>query len=168
MDRKQYNEWVNNKLKSLSQFLPDKMNPAATLGYAMQNNKRLYHTLYVGNFFIYADLMTGETVIFNTNTKRSASAKCHADDTFDIYEGIAVAWAKYNNEIVPQYEKSISRDELQNGDIFISSVNKNNVVTFIGWIPNCRNGMVGKWAIVLDEKKKPLKTQIAEEVVKIN
>lgn len=168
MNKKQYEEWIEHKLKSFSQFLPDKMNPAATLGYAMQNSKRTYHTLYAGNFFVYADLITGETVIFNTNTMRSAKAKCHYEDTFSIYEGIAVAWAKYNNEIVPQYEKSISRDELQNGDMFISSVNKSNVVTFIGWIPNCHNGMVGKWAIVLDEKKKPLKTQIAEEVVKMN
>jgi hypothetical protein len=168
MNKKQYEEWIEHKLKSFSQFLPDKMNPAATLGYTMQNNKRTYHTLYAGNFFVYADLIAGETVIFDTKTMRSAKAKCHYEDTFSIYEGIAVAWAKYNNEVVPQYEKSIHRDELQNGDMFISSVNKSNVVTFIGWIPNCRNGMVGKWAIVLDEKKKPLKTQIAEEVVKTN
>ena len=168
MNKKQYEEWIEHKLKSFSQFLPDKMNPAVTLGYTMQNSKRIYHTLYAGNFFVYADLIAGETVIFNTKTMRSAKAKCHYEDTFSTYEGIAIAWAKYNNEIVPQYEKSINRDELQNGDMFISSVNRNNVVTFIGWITNCRNGMVGKWAIVLDEKKKPLKTQIAEEVVKTN
>ena len=168
MDRKQYNEWVNNKLKSLSQFLPDKMNPAATLGYAMQNSKRTYHTLYVGNFFIYADLMTGETVIFNTNTKKSASAKCHSDDTFDIYEGIAVAWAKYNNEAVPEWQNTISREELRNGDKIRSTMNINNEYYFIGWLPNTANGLTGKWAAVYDKHRKLLKTQIAEKVIKLN
>ena len=169
MNRQQYNEWVNNKLKSLSQFLPDKMNPAATLGYAMQGSKRTYHTLYVGNFFIYADLMTGETVIFNTHTKKSASAKCHSDDTFDIYEGIAVAWAKYNNEAIPEYYKTVSRDTLQNGDFIRSTMNTNTTYTFIGWLPTKRDGTRGKWAAVYDsESKKLLKTMIDEEVIKLN
>lgn len=169
MNRQQYNEWVNNKLKSFSQFLPDKMNPAATLGYAMQNSKRTYHTLYVGNFFIYADLMTGETVIFNTNTKRSASAKCHPDDTFDIYEGIAAAWARYNNEAVPEYHKTISRDELQNGDLIRSQNNMNTIYCFIGWLPNMRDGLRGKWAAVYDkDTKKLLKVMIDKEVIKLN
>lgn len=167
MNRKQYEEWIEHKLKSFSQFLPDKMNPAATLGYAMQNSKRTYHTLYAGNFFVYADLITGETVIFNTKTMRSAKAKCHHEDTFSIYEGIAVAWAKYNNEVIPDYALSIPREELVNGDKFISSLNKNYILTFIGWLPNAKNGMVGKWAIAIDDNRRPIKTQIAKNVIKV-
>lgn len=169
MNRKQYNEWVNNKIKSFSQFLPDKMDPAATLGYTMQNNRRPYYTLYTGNFFIYADMYTAETVIFNTKTKRSASAKCHPDDTFDIYEGIAVAWAKYNNEDVPEYYKTVKRETLQNGDTIRSTMNMNTTYTFIGWLPTKQNGTRGKWAAVYDsENKKLLKTMIDEEVIKLN
>ena len=169
MNKKEYTEWIDSKVRSLSNLLTDKRNPAELLGYAMQNNNyQKEFTLRIDNFIIYVNLYTAETVIFNAKTMKGAKAKCHDGDTFSIKIGIAVAWARYNNEVIPQYEKSISRDELQNGDMFISSVNKSNVVTFIGWIPNCRNGMVGKWAIVLDEKKKPLKTQIAEEIVKMN
>lgn len=168
MNRKQYEEWIENKLKSFSQFLPDKMNPAATLGYAMQNNRRTYHTLYAGNFFVYADLIAGETVIFNTNTMRAAKAKCHYEDTFSIYEGIAVAWARYNNEDVPEYHKTVHRDTLQNGDIIRSTMNMNTTYTFIGWLPTKQNGTRGKWAAVYDtEGKKLLKTMIDEEVIKL-
>lgn len=169
MNRKQYEEWIEHKLKSFSQFLPDKMNPAATLNYAMQNNMRTYHTLYAGNFFIYADLIAGETVIFNTNSMRAAKAKCHYEDTFSIYEGIAVAWARYNNEDVPEYHKTVHRDELQNGDTIRSTMNMNTTYCFIGWLPNMRTGTRGKWAAVYDtENKKLLKTMIDEEVIKLN
>jgi hypothetical protein len=169
MNKKEYMKWIDRKVHSFSNLLADKRNPAELLGYTMQNNNyRKEFTLRIDNFIIYVNLYTAETVIFNTKTMRSAKAKCHDGDTFNINEGIAIAWAKYNNEVIPQYENSIGRDELQNGDVFISSVNKNNVVTFIGWIPNCPKGLIGKWAIVLDEERKPLKTQVAEEVVKMN
>ena len=54
-----------------------------------------------------------------------------------------------------------------NGDKFISSVNKNNILTFIGWLPNAKNGMVGKWAIAIDDNRRPIKTQIAKNVIKV-
>ena len=169
MNKKEYMKWIDSKVHSFSNLLVDKRNPAELLDYAMQNDHlRKKFILYIDNFIIYVNLYTAETVIFNTRTMRSAKAKCHNSDTFNINEGIAVAWARYNNEVIPQCENSIGRDELQNGDMFISSVNKNNVVTFIGWIPNCPKGLIGKWAIVLNEKRKLLKTQVAEEVVKMN
>lgn len=170
MTKKQFEEWITNKLKSFSQFLPDKANPAQTLSYAMQTDRhKAYHMMYIGNFFIHADMYTGETTIFNTHTMKSAKAKCHYEDTFSIYEGIAVAWAKYNNEDVPEYHKTVHRDTLQNGDTIRSTMNMNTVYTFIGWLPTKQNGTRGKWAAVYDTyDKKLLKTMIDEEVIKLN
>ena len=167
MNKKEYMKWIDRKVHSFSNFLADKRNPAELLSYTMRNNNyQKQFTLRIDNFIVYVNLYTAETVIFNTKKMRSAKAKCHNNDTFSVKQGIAIAWAKYNNEVIPQCENSISRDELQSGDIFINSVN--NVVTFIGWIPSWRNGMIDNWAIVLDEKGQPLKTQIAEKVVKMN
>lgn len=166
MNKREYMAWVDSKLHSFSNLLPEKRNPAELLSYAMQETFQRTHTLCIDNFIVYVNLRTAETVIMNTKTMKSAKARCHFTDTFNVYVGIAVAWAKYNHEIIPQFEKTINRDELKNGDKFISSINKNKAVTFIGWIPNSNNGMIGKWAIVLDAKDIPLKTQVAEEVVK--
>lgn len=122
---------------------------------------------YVGNFFINCDLITRETTIFNTATKRSATAKCRIGESFSARVGVAIAWAKYNHEIVPDWASSIPREELVNGDKFISSIDKNNTFVFIGWIPNMKDGLTGKWAIAIDDYYKPIKTQIAKEVIKI-
>ena len=126
-----------------------------------------YYTCYIGNFFITGDLITRETTIFNTASKHSATAKCRVGEVFDVRVGVAIAWAKYNHEVVPDYVNSIPREELVNGDKFISSVNKNHILTFIGWLPNSRNGMTGKWAVAIDDNRRPIKTQIANEVVKV-
>ena len=88
-------------------------------------------------------------------------------EVFSVRVGVAIAWAKYNNEVVPNYTFSIPREELVNGDKFISSINKNHILTFIGWLPDTRNGMTGKWAVALDDNRRPIKTQIANEVVKV-
>lgn len=168
MNIRDYREWVDSKVHSFANLLPEKRNPAALLEYAMLGTYQRTHTLCVDNFIIYVNLYTAETIIMNAKTMKSAKARCHFTDTFNVYVGIAVAWAKYNHEIVPQCENTINRDELKNGDKFISSVNKNKVITFIGWIPDCNNGMIGKWAIVLDKNNEAVKTQVAKEVVKMN
>lgn len=168
MNVRDYQKWVDSKVHSFSNLLSDKKNPAKLLSNAMQQHPfQIKYTLCIDNFIIYVNLYTTEIIILNAKTMKSAKARCHFTDTFNVYVGIAVAWAKYNHEAVPQIEKTIKRDELKNGDKFISSIN-NKVVTFIGWIPDSTNGMIGKWAIVLDEKGFPLKTQVAEEVSKMS
>lgn len=174
MNKKEYNEWIDSKLSSFSQVLPDKTNPNTILSYrAIEYCKRTgdycpRHTMYIGHFFICVDIDLRKTVIYNVKTGKSGVAKCRIDDTMTIREGIAIAWARYNHEIVPNWANSIPREELANGDKFISSVNQNNIFTFIGWLPNVKNGLTGKWAIVIDDYYKPIKTQIANEVVKVD
>ena len=168
MNKREYEEWIEDRIKSFSHCLPDKSNPAALLSFTMQKNKTLpFCTVYLGNFFVYVDLIAEETVIFNTRTMKSAKAKCRFEDTFSVYDGVAIAWAKYNHEEIPTYDKTVHRDTLQNGDVF-RKVGMNTVYTFIGWLPN--KGMVtkGKWAAVYaDESQHLLKTMLDKEVIKI-
>ena len=170
MDKKEFNAWIDSRLDSFAQILPEKRRPWTDMSIKLQDKKNYmptYLNAYIGNFFIHCDLITGETTIFNTASKRSATAKCRMGDVFSIRVGVAIAWAKYNHEVVPDYTLSIPKEELMNGDKFISSVNKNNILTFIGWLPNAKNGMVGKWAIAIDDNRRPIKTQIAKNVIKV-
>ena len=151
-------------------YFPEKRRPWVDMSLKLQDKKSYlltYLNAYIGNFFIHCDLITRETTIFNTASKHSAIAKCRMGEVFSVRDGVAIAWAKYNHEVVPDYSLSISREELVNGDKFISSINKNHILVFIGWIPNTRNGMTGKWAVALDDNRRPIKTQIANEVVKV-
>ena len=166
MTYQEYREWIDSRLNNFAQVLPYKERPWITASKRMKMNYDNYYTYYIGNFFISGDLITRETTIFNTKTKRHATAKCKVGENFLINDGVAIAWAKYNHEVVPDYTNSISREELVNGDKFISSINKNHILTFIGWLPDAKNGMTGKWAIALDDNRRPIKTQIAEKVVK--
>ncbi len=171
MDKREFEAWIDSKLNSFAHVLPDKRKPWVKMAVKFNREDIDYShpniSEFIGNFFIVCNLFTGETTIFNTVTKRRATARCNIEDKFDVRTGIAVAWARYNHEIIPDYENLISREELVNGDKFISSVNKNHILVFIGWIPNTRNGMTGKWAIALDDNRRPIKTQIANEVVKV-
>lgn len=170
MDKREFEAWIDSRLDSFAQVLPEKHRPWVDMSLKLQDKKSYlltYLNAYIGNFFIHCDLITRETTIFNTASKRSATAKCCVGDVFSIRIGVAIAWAKYNHEIVPDYTLSIPRKELVNGDKFISSINKNHILTFIGWLPNARNGMVGKWAIAIDDNHRPIKTQIAKNVIKV-
>lgn len=166
MNKQEYKAWIESRLDSLAQLLPYKERPWINASRRMRAYNETYYVCYVSNFFICGNLLTRETTIFNTKTKRHATAKCKIGEDFLIEDGIAIAWAKYNNELIPNYEDTIKREDLKNGDKIISSSNKNVIYMFIGWMPNMKNGVTGKWAIVLDEKNKPYKVQIAETVIK--
>lgn len=168
MDKREFAAWINSRLDSFAQILPNKRKPWLDITANLSDRDYLlnYGNAYIGNFFIHCDLVTRETTIFNTATKRSATAKCRIGESFSVRVGVAIAWAKYNHELIPDYEDTIKREDLQNGDKFISSMNKNVIYTFIGWLPNTKNGTIGKWAVVIDDNRKPYKVQIAETVIK--
>lgn len=139
MNKQEYKAWIESRLDSLAQLLPHKERPWINAGRRMMAYNETYYVCYVSNFFICGNLLTRETTIFNTKTKRHATAKCKIGEGFLIEDGVAIAWAKYNNELIPDYEDTIKREDLQNGDKFISSMNKNVIYTFIGWLPNTKN-----------------------------
>jgi hypothetical protein len=172
MDKKEFEAWIDSKLNSFAHVLPDKRKPWVKMDNKLNIEDVDYShpniSEFIGNFFIVCNLFTGETTIFNIVTKRRATARCNIEDKFDVRTGIAVAWARYNHEIIPDYENIISREELVNGDKFFSSLNKNRVNTFVGWLPYAATGSVGKFAAIINENGVLLKTQIKEQVVKIN
>lgn len=171
MDKKEFEAWIDSRLDSFAQVLPNKKRPWVEIDIKLHDRRKHllnYSNAYIRNFFINCDLVTRETTIFNTVTKRHATAKCRIGEPFSARIGVAIAWAKYNHEIIPDWTDPIPREELVNGDKFISSINKNHILTFIGWLPNSRNGMTGKWAVAIDDNRRPIKTQIAEKVIKID
>lgn len=171
MNKKEFETWIDSRLDNFAYAFPGKRRPWTDMSLKLQDKKSYlltYLNAYIGNFFIHCDLITRETTIFNTASKRSATAKCRIGETFSVRYGVAIAWAKYNHEVVPDWTNSIPREKLVNGDKFISSINKNHTFVFIGWIPNMKDGLTGKWAIAIDDYYKPIKTQIAKEVVKID
>lgn len=171
MNKKEFEAWVDSRLDSFAQILPNKTKPWLDMSIKLQHKGNYllnYANTYIGNFFIHCDLITGETTIFNTATKRFATAKCRIGDVFNVRIGVAIAWAKYNHKTVPDWAYSIPREELVNGDKFINPINRNHTFIFIGWLPDTKNDMIGKIAVVVDDKYRPLKTQIAETVIKIN
>jgi hypothetical protein len=171
MDKKEFEAWIDSRLDSFAQILPNKCRPWTDMVIKLHDRRNYllnYINAYTGNFFIHCDLITRETTIFNTASKRSATAKCRMGEVFSIRAGVAIAWARYNHEIIPDYENLISREELINGDKFISSLNKNRVNTFVGWLPYAATGTIGKFAAIINDKGVLLKTQIKEQVVKIN
>lgn len=171
MDKKEFEAWIDSRLDSFAQVLPEKRRPWVDMGLKLQDRRNYllnYINAYIGNFFIHCDLVTKETTIFNTASKRSATAKCHMGEVFSVRDGVAIAWAKYNHEDIPSREKLIHREELVSGDKFISSLYDKRVNTFVGWLPNTANGSVGKYAAIVNENGILLKTQIKEQVKKIN
>ena len=62
-------------------------------------------------------LIDNKLTIEHLGTHKKGVAKCHSHDKFNLFTGIAIAWARYNKAEVPMYE-AVSISELQNGDIF--------------------------------------------------
>lgn len=168
MHKKEFEKWVNSRLDSFAQVLPEKRTPWMEMSVKLRSKNNIlgndYANAYIGNFFISCNLTTRETTIFNTKTKRFATAKCRIGEKFITRVGVAIAWAKYNHEAVPDYENTVLREELKNGDKFLN-FSKDRVRTFIGWVPDSVDGLIGKWAIVLNESRNPVKMQIKKEVI---
>ena len=79
MDKKDFNTWIDSRLDSFAQILPEKRRPWTDMSIKLQDKKNYmlpYLNAYIGNFFIHCDLITRETTIFNTASKRFATAKC--------------------------------------------------------------------------------------------
>lgn len=115
MDKKEFEAWIESRLDSFAQVLPEKRRPWLDMNARIHNRKEYllnYANAYFGNFFINCDLATRETTIFNTATKRSATAKCRIGEEFNACIGVAIAWAKYNHEVIPDYDNVITREEL--------------------------------------------------------
>lgn len=111
MDKKEFEAWIESRLDSFAKVLPQKRRPWLDINARILNRKEYllnYANAYIGNFFISCNLATRETTIFNTATKRSATAKCRIGEKFNVHIGVAIAWAKYNHEVVPDWVNSIT------------------------------------------------------------
>ena len=59
---------------------------------------------------------TRDTVIINLRNYKVAFAKCHRDDEFRSDVGVAIAWARYNNKLVPNVIENAKANKLNIGD----------------------------------------------------
>jgi hypothetical protein len=60
-----------------------------------------------------------EVIIFNTKTGKSSKARCHETDTYNLQYGLAVAWARYKKETIPDFYLLTEARHLITGDEFL-------------------------------------------------
>lgn len=172
MNRKDYQKWIDDRLADLQHSCYNKT-PIMKLvpqSYTVRRNNKNYTegSICYNNFIISWSYYTRLVTIFNTVTHKYGQAKAAIDDSFCISEGVAIAWAHYNKLSIPSIDKTINREELVSGDKFINSMNSNQILTFIGWLPNTTQGTIGRWAAVLDANDRLLKSQVKDKVDKIS
>lgn len=120
------NEWVN---KWYNNFVCAMKQAGFNETYANLNYKVTHRILfYVGYFSIiikihtdYSNLIYGTVTIINTRSGRMGFSKCNPKDVFDPVIGVAIAWARYCGETIPDeiFSKTeIPISELVSGDEF--------------------------------------------------
>lgn len=106
MTRKQFNEWVGKMVKR----------------YKIEQLSNDYEMRTIKNVIICVD-----------RNHKVGIAKCHPDDKFNIFIGMAIAYARMRGLEVPKVTNYKRLSEMVNGDRFI--YRKKTVLHFIGKYP---------------------------------
>ena len=118
------NEWVD---KWYNNFICTMKQAGFNETYAKLNYKVAHRILfYVGYFSIiikihtdYSNLIYGTVTIINTRSGRMGFSKCNPKDVFDPVIGVAIAWARYCGETVPdEMAITVPISELVSNDKF--------------------------------------------------
>lgn len=96
MTKKDFDIWVNDMFRSFTEYVREH----DCVGYFCT------HDVNKGGS------ANRETVIVNVKTHKTAFARCHKDDTFDVKVGIAIAWARYNGILIPTVVKNKAVDDV--------------------------------------------------------
>lgn len=135
-------KWVDNHFKS---FIKTAFKSNVEIGINEDlllrrlRERSIYHTR---SFTILCDIEKRKISILKRNSQSNKifTAICLRGDRFTLKTGIAVAWAKYNHEIIPNFDKIKRRDELINGDKFLSKNSRKKYV-FIGFLHQNSNSI---------------------------
>lgn len=97
-----YNSWVNSHWHDARMWNDNKAVPIFKhndTGLVIENEK-FFDRISI-QIHIYPT--EGKVVILNTRTGKCGIAKCHSEECFSESVGIAIAWARYCNEKIPDY-----------------------------------------------------------------
>ncbi len=114
-------QWTENQLKGLARV--NKVGLAHLKGVLAKssplrfNDYRFYRPV-CSDYIIMWDNKK-EVVIFNTKTGKSSKARCHETDTYNLQYGLAVAWARYKKETIPDFYFTTEARHLITGEEFL-------------------------------------------------
>ena len=138
-NQKQFNKWVDDKVTSLDNFMssvtfeyridPDRKPQGAIRGIRW----KLGTSVVCGNFVITVK-DNGDTIIYNTKTRRRGEARLNLNDTMNYDLGLALAWARYTGKEIPMIRTTIKVCNLKVGDVVNLGRDDNFIVLSI--VPN--------------------------------
>jgi hypothetical protein len=138
-NKRQFDQWVDDKITSLDNFMSSmtskyrKDSDGKARGAIRGIIWKLGTSVVYGNFIITVK-ENGDTIIYNTRTRRRGEARLNLNDTMDYELGLALAWARYNHKEIPMIRTSIKVCNLKVGDVVNLGKNDNFIVLSI--VPN--------------------------------
>ena len=133
-NKKQFNQWVDDKITSLDNFMSSMtLEYRKTRGAIRGIKWKLGTSVVYGNFIITVK-ENGDTIIYNTRTRRRGEARLNINDTMDYELGLALAWARYTGKEIPMIRTTIKVCNLKVGDVVNLGKNDNFIVLSI--VPN--------------------------------
>ena len=138
-NQKQFSQWVDDKVTSLDNFMSSmtskhcKATDGKACGAIRGIKWKLGTSVVYGNFIITVK-ENGDTIIYNTRTRRRGEARLNLNDTMDYDFGLALAWARYNHKEIPMIRTTVKVCNLKVGDVVNLGKNDNFIVLSI--VPN--------------------------------
>lgn len=127
-NERQFEKWVDDKVTSLDKFMSELV--GETCG-AIYDIKWKLGTSVVYRNFIITVKENGDTIIYNTRTRRRGEARLNLGDTMDYNLGLALAWTRYNHKEEPTIKTTIKVCNLKVGDVVNFGNNDNFIVLSI-------------------------------------
>ena len=157
-NQKQFNQWVDDKVTSLDNFMSSmtskhcKATDGKACGAIRGIKWKLGTSVVYGNFIITVK-ENGDTIIYNTRTRRRGEARLNLGDTMDYELGLALAWARYNHKEIPVVRATTKISDLKVGDVVSVSVSKNTNDNYIvlSIVPNIKETAKNDIAITFME-----------------
>lgn len=103
--------------------------------------------------------------ICNAYTGKTGKAKCNINDTFSFKKGLAIAWARYCQDSIPEVIERFKVDsyQLKNGDVFYKDEYSTKRYIYIGPHP-----LDEKFFIALSNTYQPVKLDFTEVMCEPN
>ena len=119
--------WVSRQIKDFNRSTDLRINPIDSVnkaydlstGYSNSGIMKYQHNNGItieNDRFILNVNDNGTTTIFNKGKGYVGFSKCHKNDAYNYWLGIAIAWARYKHEDLPDF--SVKIEDLKIGDRF--------------------------------------------------
>ena len=124
-NKRQFDKWVDDKVTSLDKFMSELVGKKRG---AIYDIKWKLGTSVVYRNFIITVKENGDTIIYNTRTRRRGEARLNLNDTMDYELGFALAWARYTEKEIPLVKTTVKVSKLKVGDVVDLGI-KETVIT---------------------------------------